>query len=193
MTSTFPQGAFEEYVRLGPQRSYQAIAAHFGVSKRAVTKCAQREDWPARLDAIAEKAKQKTDESLVDVLGEMNTRHLRTCKVIQAKALETLRSMPLNTALAAVKALEMAMKHERLIHGEPTDRTANSVEELVRREYQQWLQPVPDEDDEDESEDEVDRNGEQDGHEGDDQDEQYDENDDHPADDPNDEETDHEP
>ena len=53
-----PDNAFEHYVSLGPARSYQQVAEHFGVSKRAVTNLAASENWPGRLaelkrDALA--------------------------------------------------------------------------------------------------------------------------------------------
>ena len=43
---------------LGPGRSYQAVADRYGVSKRAVTALAKRENWQARLaagDALLER------------------------------------------------------------------------------------------------------------------------------------------
>jgi len=49
-----------------------------------------------------------------------------------------LKSMPLSAAMDAVKALDLAIKQERLVRGEPTDRTA-SVEEVIKREYDRWL------------------------------------------------------
>jgi hypothetical protein len=39
----------------------------------------------------------------------------------------------------AVRALSMAVRDERLIRGEPTDRSAIDVEEVIKREYQRWM------------------------------------------------------
>ncbi len=38
-----------------------------------------------------------------------------------------------------VRALEMSIKQERTIRGEPSDRTAVSIEEVIKREYSQWM------------------------------------------------------
>jgi hypothetical protein len=39
----------------------------------------------------------------------------------------------------AVRALDLAIKQERLVIGEPTDRSAVSVEDVIRREYDRWI------------------------------------------------------
>lgn len=47
-----PPEAFEFYVGLGAQRSYQAVAKHYGVSKRSVSKLATKERWQERFESI---------------------------------------------------------------------------------------------------------------------------------------------
>jgi hypothetical protein len=62
--------AFEHYYLAGPERSYQATADAFGVSKQSVKNWAKIDRWQERLrerDAeIAEKLKKKTDKAVVD-------------------------------------------------------------------------------------------------------------------------------
>jgi hypothetical protein len=41
-----------------------------------------------------------------------------------------------------VQALVKAIEQERLARGEPTERTAVSVEDVIKREYERWLVPV---------------------------------------------------
>ena len=139
MNRKIPHDAFTYYWSLGPERSYQAIADHFGVSKRAVTKVAGRENWSQRIMEIEKKAHEKTDEKLAESLDEMNARHIQVCKLIQRKSLEALKSMPLSSAIEAVRSLDISIKQERLARGEPTDRTAINVEDVIRREYERWM------------------------------------------------------
>ena len=139
MNRKIPQDAFAYYWSLGPERSYQSVAEKYGVSKRAVTKVATKENWSQRLLEIEKKAHEKTDEKLAESLDQMNERHIRMCKMIQKKSLEALKSMPLTTAIEAVRALDLAIKQERLSRGEPTDRSVVSVEDMIRREYDRWL------------------------------------------------------
>lgn len=137
-----PATALEFYVSLGPQRSYQAVAKHFGVNTRSVAKRASKEAWQRRVAEIEAKAKQVAEQRALETLEEMNTRHLKSVRVIQAKALEALRSQPLASGMDAVRALDMALKHERLVRGEPSERTAVTVEDTIRREYSRWLTAV---------------------------------------------------
>ena len=78
----------------------------------------------------------------------MTQRHLRSLKVIQAKALEALKMMALGSAMDAVRALDLSIKQERTIRGEPSDRTAINVEQLIREEYDRWLHTDPEDEDE---------------------------------------------
>lgn len=133
--------AFEFYVGLGPDRSYQRVADEFGVSKRAITKLAGRERWQERVLELERQAREGAEQRALESLEGMNLRHLKSLKIIQGKALEALRSMPLATAMEAVRALELAIRQERLIRGEPSERTAVSVEEVIRREYERWMAP----------------------------------------------------
>ncbi len=41
--------------------------------------------------------------------------------------------------MEAVRALDFSIKQERTIRGEPSDRTAVSVEDAIKREYERWM------------------------------------------------------
>ena len=138
MTSKIPPSAFEYYVALGPGRSYRAVGERFGVSKRAVTKHATKENWPERLAKVEDEARVESDQRAVDALQEMNERHVKIAKALQAKALQALQGMPLDSARDVIRALDLGVRQERLVQGEPTDRQA-SVEEVTRREIQTLL------------------------------------------------------
>jgi len=140
MASRLSTDAFDFYVSLGVDRSYDAVAQKYGISKRAVTKFATREAWQRRVEEIERKARATTDAKALETLEDMKLRHLRSLRVIQGKALEVLRNMSLRTAMDAVRALDLAIKQERLIHGEPSERTALSLEEVVRDEHRRWIQ-----------------------------------------------------
>ena len=133
-----PDG-FKFYVSLGPGRSYKAVADHYGVTKRAVTKRAASEGWQQRLDAIEQQAREREDKELVEVVSEMRERHLITARAIQNRALAAIKAYPLTSGMEAVRAAELAIKLERIIVGEPSERTAMSVEEVTKREIQDLL------------------------------------------------------
>ena len=71
------------------------------------------------------------------------------------RSIERLRETPIETAAEAARALAQAIKQENVILGEPGDRTAVSVEETIRREYERWMTVA--EPEEEEKEDKEDR------------------------------------
>ena len=148
-----PPDAFQYYVSLGPGRSYVAVAEKYHVTKRGVTKHAARKNWQPRLQEIECRARRTSEDKAVDSIGQMNDRHLKSLRVIQGKALEALRAMPLNSAMEAVRALDLAIRQERVVRGEPGDRTATTVEEKIRDEYENWLIPQNDDDTQGETDD----------------------------------------
>ena len=139
MSAKLPQEAFSFYVALGPGRSYQKVAEHFGTDKRTVTRRAAKENWTERLAQAEEKAREGSEQDAVEILREMNARHLKIAKALQGKALEALRSLPIDRATDVIRALEIGVKQERLIHGEPSERNELSVEEVTKREMDRWL------------------------------------------------------
>ena len=148
MATKLPNDAFDYYVSLGPGRSYETVAEQYGVSKRTVTKRASREGWQKRLTDLEAQARHNAEQRTLESLEEMNVRHLKSLRVIQARALEALRNMPLATAMEAVRSLDLAIRQERLVRGEPSDRTSVSVEEVIRREYDRWMVTEPSGEDE---------------------------------------------
>jgi Zn-dependent peptidase ImmA (M78 family) len=117
MTKRLPHDAFSYYVSLGAERSYSAVAAQYGVSKRAVTRKAVEEQWQQRAAEMEAQARKKADEKMQETLEEMHVRHLKLLRVIQTKALETLRDQPLSKAIEAVRALELCIREERATRG----------------------------------------------------------------------------
>lgn len=138
MSRKIPEDAFTYYMSLGPDRSYAKVASKYGVSKRAVANRAKSDDWAGRAESIQQESRARQDAGIVDAFDEMNQRHLKVLKVIQGKALEALRTLPLERATDAVKALELVMRQERIARGEP-DEGNESVEQIIKREYERWL------------------------------------------------------
>ena len=142
MRSRVPPDAFATYLAMGEKRSYAALAKQIGVSKAAITNRAVKEDWAAKL-ADAEKASsQKSEARAMETLEEMTERHIKIVRGIQSRAWEALRSMPIQSASAAVRALVEGVKLECLLRGQPSERTAVSVEDVVKKEYATWFAPV---------------------------------------------------
>jgi len=139
MKRKLPPECFDYYVGLGVGRSYQAVADRYGCSKGAVTSRATKEDWQGRLAKLEREARVKSDEKAVESLEQVNERHLKIARTLQRKALEALRSLPLADARDVIRALDLGVKQERLVLGEPSERAALNVEDKIEREYERWL------------------------------------------------------
>ncbi len=142
MRRKLPLESYSYYLSLGTSRSYEAVARHYNVSKRAVTHLAAKEGWQQKVAAAEAVARTKAVERAQETVEEMNERHLKTVQLVQRKALEALRQTAITDAMDAVRALSTAVRDERLIRGEPTDRAALNVEEVIKREYERWMVPV---------------------------------------------------
>ena len=58
---------------------------------------------------------------------------------LQGKAIDALRSMPIKTAMDAVRALDLGLRHERTACGEPADQAAQDLDQRIRREYERYF------------------------------------------------------
>jgi hypothetical protein len=134
-----PADAFEFYVALGEGRSYDAVAKRYSVTKRAVVALAKREDWQARFEKVEARAREVADAKATETIAAMREKHLKILEVVQGKALQALRAMPLQTAYQAVRALAIAIEQERIVRGEPTERTAVEIETRIRQEHERLL------------------------------------------------------
>ena len=133
-----PSNAFELYVAAGPDRSYAALAERLGVSKTAVTRRAKSEGWQQRLDQIERKAQARVEARAVDEMEAVKLRQLQTVRLLQSRALQCLKDQPPEVGIRAASAISIALKHELLLLGEPTERSA-TVQETIKREYERWM------------------------------------------------------
>lgn len=129
-----PDDAFERYVALGPDRSYQLLAEKLGVDKRTVVRMASREKWTERLAKIQEEARATADKKLVSDLHAVREQQLREVRFLRAEALKAMKGLTPEKAVKIAGALAIAWKHELLLLGEPTDRHVSTVEEVTKRE-----------------------------------------------------------
>jgi hypothetical protein len=131
--------AFAFYVGMGIKRSYHAVARQFKVTPRAIRKASKRGDWMARLARIEQEAQEQSDRKLAESRAQVRDRHLKMLRAVSSRAIEALQIHRLDDAMEAVKAVEMVVKMERMILGEPNERIGFSVEEVTRRELETFL------------------------------------------------------
>lgn len=136
-----PDDAYAVYLGLGSRRSHQAVADHFGVDKKTVTNRAVKENWRQRIEDHERVERQRLERKATETVEAMNDRHLRVISFIQTKGIEALKSMPLDSAIDAVRAITIAIEKERVIRGEPAQRSAIDIERRIREEHERWEAP----------------------------------------------------
>lgn len=123
-----PDDAFVRYAMMGPGRSYRALATELRVSKRAVVNRASSERWQEKLQQLEAGARTEALQRLQEEYAAVLDRHLRAARAIQGKALEALRSKPIETARDAVWALTLAQREERELLGPPSPPVSGVIE-----------------------------------------------------------------
>ena len=141
MTRKIHDDAFAYYVSLQEDRSYQLVAEHYGCSKRAVVKAASRDNWSGRLAEIERDARERMDKKLADAMVEREERHIKLARAIQARAARAIAGNELKSAMEGIKAAEIGVKLERMVAGQPNDRTAVTVEQVTKQEMERLLAP----------------------------------------------------
>ncbi len=136
-----PDDAYAAYLAMGARRSHQAVADRFDVDKKTVTNRAIKEGWKQRIEDHERSERERLERNAAETVATMNDRHLKVISYIQAKGLETLRSKPLDSAIDAVRAIKIAIDEERVIRGEPTQRSTIDIERRIRDEHERWEAP----------------------------------------------------
>jgi hypothetical protein len=145
MSRKLPADALAYYLALGPERSYQAVADRFGVSKRTVTATAVREGWQEQVSRAEARVREKAGDSYAESMQQMNERHLKEARFLQSRGLEALKTMAITNPADAIRAMIVGIEKERLVRGEPTERTEN-LEAIVKRQYERLFKPAGQED-----------------------------------------------
>ena len=135
------EDAFSYFVSLGSTRRYRDVADHFKVSLRTVVTAAKRENWTERLTKIEREARVNADIKLQETVEAMQLRHSKMLRAMASRAAKAIQEFPLNTGMEGMKAAEMVIKLERLLAGEPTERTAMDIEKQIRKEHERWMVP----------------------------------------------------
>ena len=121
-----PASAYADYLRMGPKRSYRALAARYGVSKTAIFKRAQKEHWQERVAELVRQASERAEQKAVDKMEAVRERHLAEVRVLQAHALQALRDLPPEKGFRAASVLAIAWKHELMLLGAPDGQQATA-------------------------------------------------------------------
>src|SRR5688572_16099173 len=120
MRSRLPLEAFGYYLALGASRTYAEVARKFGTSLATVNRAARREKWRDQVLEVEARARDAAKARLQVSLEETLDRHLKVTRALLSRGLEGLRAMPISNSRDALRAIDVALRHEREILGATT-------------------------------------------------------------------------
>ena len=141
-----PPTAFAIYVAMGPDRSLRELAEVLGVTKKGVAEHSKRERWQEKIgeidDKLAESAVEVAIRTTHRTVERMVERHMGAMDRVVHLAYERLtkEGVEFETPMDAVRALDIAVRSQRVMKGEPTDITGD-VRRIVQEEAAQLLKP----------------------------------------------------
>ncbi len=142
MKKRIPPDAYAFYLSLGVSRSYSAVAEKYGVSKRAVAFCAEREGWQKKLAADEGKVREKAERAAAENIQTLRDQDLKVIRFGKGRCVETLKTLPIESATDAIKTYMLLVKAERELRGDP-ETNASRLEEITRDEIRTLLTTQP--------------------------------------------------
>jgi hypothetical protein len=112
MGKKLPNDAYAYYLSLGSTRTYRAVAEHFGVSVRAVSKRASTEEWQKRIKAADQEACEAVLEKTKAEAIERSLRWLRKLDAEHRRSMEAIIDMEIQSVDDALRVLEWSLKEE---------------------------------------------------------------------------------
>jgi hypothetical protein len=138
-----PKDAFSFYVGLGDNRSFEKVGKHFGVTKRSVTKKARKERWTEQIEEMEALARKKARDEMQEGFDERMSRHWKMARGAMAVAAKGLRDNPITNGMDAIRAAEIAIKLERLLAGDPSEHSQQTIAEITKKEIHTLLTTRP--------------------------------------------------
>ena len=128
--STRQRRAFDVYWRLGADRTLERLretlsASSRGPSLRTLAEWSRRGHWQNRLADLERRAQAADDDARIEAIRAMTERQAQEALLLQQKGTKWLAAMGAEDATpeAAIRAIVDGAKLERLVRGEPTERT----------------------------------------------------------------------
>ncbi len=114
------------YTKTPPGRSgkgpgLRKVAETYNLSPTTINARSKKENWVEKRKQFWLKTDAKTEEKIIEAISDMNVRHLRQYKVLQDKGLDRLEGVRIEKDRDAISAVDIGIKGERVIRGEPSE------------------------------------------------------------------------
>lgn len=100
----------------------QQIADAVGISRsETIGDWRRSESWEKERAIIQQETDRRVSQAVAETISEMNSRHLRQYQLLQSKGLAALKRFDPKSATEAQAMMDIGIKGERLVRGEPTE------------------------------------------------------------------------
>lgn len=109
----------------------QQIAQRLGIQRpETVGEWRRAEGWDQERQYVQKVTEERITLAVAETISEMNSRHLKEYQLLQNKGVQALRELAPRTAGEALQMVDVGVKGERLVRGEPTE--VREVRALMR-------------------------------------------------------------
>ena len=100
----------------------QQIADQLGIQRaETIGEWRRNESWDKEREIIQQETDRRVSEAVAETISEMNSRHLKEYQLLQTKGVAALKRLDPKKASEALSMVDIGIKGERLVRGEPTE------------------------------------------------------------------------
>ncbi len=120
---------------LAGSKTDSQIAAELGIARVDTIGAWRRaEHWEKEREHVQRVTEQRVQEAVAETIADMNSRHLKEFQLLQTKGIQALRRLDPQRAGEAQAMIDVGVRGERLVRGEPTE--IHEVRALMRANIQ---------------------------------------------------------
>ncbi|MBU8912923.1 MAG: hypothetical protein KOO61_02800 [Spirochaetales bacterium] len=102
--------------------SDQQIADKLGIPRsETIGDWRRAEDWDLEREFIQKETERRVSEAVAETISQTNSRHLKEFQLMQTKGIQALKNLDPARASEAAAMIDVGIKGERLVRGEPTE------------------------------------------------------------------------
>ena len=100
----------------------QQIANQLGIQRsETIGEWRRTEGWEKERAIIQQETDRRVSDAVAETISEMNSRHLKEYQLLQTKGIAALKKLDPKRASEALAMIDVGVKGERLVRGEPTE------------------------------------------------------------------------
>lgn len=106
---------------LAGDRTDAQIASELGINRvDTIGQWRRNEQWEREKQIVRDETDRRVQDAVAESIADMNSRHLKEYQLLQTKGIQALRRLDPQKAHEAQAMIDVGVRGERLVRGEPT-------------------------------------------------------------------------